>query len=444
VLDADRRMEFSPNLQKFRHSLAAQALRRLVYAWIVGDDDWPPKFVAADRGATRHIPSENVYVHLPFCETICPHCPYNTARFDTALSRDYELALLREIDDYVRRSDAVPIGSLYFGGGSPSLTPYTVAAVIEAFAPLLIESAEIAIEAYPTHASPEALEQLRRMGVNRLSLGIETLERPLLRKLGRRYTPERARESVAAAMAANFELVDVNLIFGIPGQDCDRFLAGAAELLEMGVGQISAYPLFTFDHTPAGQPRRERHYARAAAARRLRMQQGVSRLCLEAGLERTSVWSFTRHGSTAYTTVTRPDYVGFGAGAGSKSAARAAFNTFCVRAYTAAAPRAIALIHELSPHQKRADWLYWQIYNARVDAPAYVERFGRTIERDFGRLLRILCACGYLRREASSYELTESGAIQVHRMQSIFSLNGIDSVWSACRRTSWPEEVRVA
>jgi len=437
-------MEFSPNLQKLRHGLAAQVLRRLVYAWIVGDDDWPPKFVAADRRTARHIPSENVYVHLPFCETICPHCPYNTARFETALSRDYALALLREIDDYVQRSDAVPIRSLYFGGGSPSLTPRTVAAVIEAFRPLLIESAEIAIEVYPTHASPAALERFRSMGVNRLSLGIETLERSLLRKLGRRYSPDRARESVATAMAAGFELVDVNLIFGIPGQDCDRFLAGVGELLEMGVGQISAYPLFTFDHTPAGQPQRERRYARAGAGRRLAMQQGVSRVCRQAGLERTSVWSFTRQGRTAYTTVTRPDYVGFGAGAGSKSAERAAFNTFSVRAYTAAAPRAIALIHELSPRQRRADWLYWQIYNAHIDAAAYVERFGHAIEQDFGRLLRILCAFGYLRREASGYELTESGAIRVHRMQSVFSLNGIDAVWSACQRTSWPEEIRVA
>jgi coproporphyrinogen III oxidase-like Fe-S oxidoreductase len=249
---------------------------------------------------------------------------------------------------------------------------------------------------------------------------------------------------VAVAVAAGFELVDVNLIFGIPGQDCDSFLAGVDELIGMGVDQISAYPLFTFDHTLAGQPGKEHRYARASQKQRLTMQHGVAQLCRAAGLERTSVWSFTRRGHSPYTTVTRPHYVGFGAGAGSKSAQRAAFNTFSVHAYNAAAPRAIALVHELSPRQSRADWLYWQIYNARIDAPAYVALFGRTIEHDFGRLLKILCACGFLTQQADGYTLTESGAVRVHAIQSVFSLNGIDSVWSQCRRTSWPEAVRVA
>jgi oxygen-independent coproporphyrinogen-3 oxidase len=437
-------MDLSLNFQKLRHSLPANLLRRLVYSWIVGDDDWPPAFQAPASSSCAHEPSRNVYVHLPFCTTICPHCPYNAMRFDAELSSRYRNALLREIAAYVSGDNAVPVESLYIGGGTPSLTPESVAAVIDAFGALLTDSAEIAIETYPTHATPARLENFKGMGINRLSLGIETLDPRLLKKLGRRYSPEQALEAIRASTAAGFDLVDTNLIFGIPGQATDIFLEGVRECLAHGVDQVSAYPLFTFDHTAAGQPGKEQRYARAGDRQRLRMQRGVARLCLQSGFERTSVWSFTRRGVSPYTTVTRPDYIGFGAGAGSKSAHRAAFNTFSVPAYIDAAPNAVALEHKLTHRQQRADWLYWQLYNARVDRPGYVERFGHGIEHDFGNLLRILRALGYLEHDQASYTVTERGAIWIHRLQSLFSLNGIDAVWSKCRSTAWPDDVRVA
>lgn len=437
-------MELSPNLQTLRHAPPARLLRRLVYDWIVGDGGWPPAFTAADSLSACHVPSRNVYVHMPFCESICPHCPYNTMRFDPEANGRYRNALLREITTYASRADALPVKSLYIGGGTPSLTPQTVAAVIDAFGSLLDDYAEVAIEAHPTHATPSRLSDLRSMGVNRLSLGIETLDARLLKKLGRRYSPGRARAAMRIAKDAGFDLVDVNLIFGVPGQEVETFLSGVRDCLETGVDQISAYPLFTFDHTAAGKPGKEARYARASDRQRIQMQRGVSRLCHQAGLERTSVWSFTRQGVSPYTTVTRPDYIGFGAGAGSKSAERAAFNTFSVPAYVDASPNATALVHVMSPRQRRADWLYWQLYNTRVDRSAYARHFGHALEHDFGGLLRILRSIGFLVRDEAGYALTEPGAIWVHRLQSLFSLNGIDAVWTECRRTPWPDAVRIA
>lgn len=437
-------MGYSPNFQKLRHGLMANLLRRLVYFWIVGDEDWPMAFHAPDSPSCAHVPSGNIYVHLPFCETICPHCPYNTMRFDPELNPRYLDALLREISAYTNSDNAVPVESLYIGGGTPSLTPESVASVIDAFRTLLTDSAEIAIEAHPTHATAPRLEELRGIGINRISLGIETLDPKLLKRLGRRYSPEHALEAILASKAAGFDVVDINLIFGIPGQCIDRFLDGVRQCLAIGVDQISAYPLFTFDHTPAGQPGKEQRYARASDRQRLRMQQGVAYLCKQHGFERTSVWSFTKRDVSPYTTVTRPDYVGFGAGAGSKSADRIAFNTFSVPAYINAAPSAVALVRMLTGAQQSADWLYWQLYNTRIDRNAYFERFGKGVEQDFGKLLRVLRALGYLERSPASYTVTERGAIWIHRLQSLFSLNGIDAVWSKCRNTAWPDSVRVA
>ncbi len=434
-------MFHAPNLQRLRHGWAADSARRMVYGWIVGDGAWPPTFRAPAQRPVVRAPSANVYVHLPFCTTLCPHCPYNKVRFDAEQSSAYHAALLREVGAYLVRPGLPRVETLYFGGGTPTLTPQTLAATIDRFRPHLSDDAQVATEGYPSDASEDLLRDLRAMGINRISLGIEALDAALLKRLGRRYDPLQAIAAMERAKAAGFDMLDVNLIFGIPGQSPEGFLDGVRACLSAGVDQISAYPLFTFDHTPAGQPSREDLYARADERDRLAMQRGVSEICREAGFERTSVWSFTRRGLSPYTTVTRPDYIGFGAGAGSKSEQMATFNTFSVPSYVEAAPEATALVHELSPAQERADWLYWQFYNCRIDHAGYHARFGRPLDADFGPALRIMRGLGLLTRDGDSDRLTEKGAVWGHRVQSLFSLNGIDKVWTACQREPWPDAV---
>jgi oxygen-independent coproporphyrinogen-3 oxidase len=438
------RMGIRPNFQKLRQGRAASVVRRLVHRTLVGGDAWPPTFRPPSDRALRPLPSPNVYVHLPFCETFCPHCPYNKAKADLPVIAAYRGALGREIGDYMARPDALPVSSLYFGGGTPSLTPDLVTDAISKFRPLLAEDAEIAIEVHPAHATRDLLARLRSDGVNRISLGLESLEPAHLKRLGRRYSPDAALRAVEDARAEGFEMVDVNLILGIPGQTVEAFLDGVAKSLAAGADQISAYPLFTFGHTPAGQTRHADTYARADDLVRLRMQRGVSEMTRRAGFRRTSVWSYTRDGVSPYTTVTRPDYVGFGAGAGSKAGGLVLFNTFSVPAYVEATPRVTALSYRLSERERKADWLYWQVYNARIERAAYEERFGIPLEGDFGRVLRLLRLAGLLKREGCDEVLTESGAIWVHRVQSLFSLAGIDAMWTACQKDPWPGDVVLA
>jgi len=437
-------MGWTPNLQRLRHGTAAGAARHLIYHWMTGDPEWPPTFRAPVHGSPARAHSGNAYVHLPFCETICPHCPYNKIRFDGALAEAYHEALLREIGRHAEAPGRPAIRTLYFGGGTPTLTPRTLAAAIDRLTPLMTDDAEVAVEVYPADATPDLLASLRDMGVTRISLGVESRDPAVLRRLGRRYSPNGVEKALASAKNAGFEMLDVNLIFGVPGQAIDGFLDDVRFCVAAGADQISAYPLFTFDHTPAGTSRNERLFARADDGDRLRMQRGVSDFCQSAGFERTSVWSYTRTGVRPYTTVSRADYIGFGAGAGSKTPGLATFNTFSVLAYIDASPNATALQYTLSDGQQRADWLYWQIYNTRIDRSAYAARFGRPVDEDFGKVLRLLRVFGMLERGAVEDVLTDRGAIWVHRIQSMFSLNGIDAVWTACKREAWPQAVAVA
>jgi menaquinone C8-methyltransferase len=422
-----------------RHLAPARWGRALLSRALGGREAWPLVFRAPDPGA--ELPqgtSANVYVHLPFCEHLCPHCPYNRVIFQSGMVRDYGRALERELAAYLRRGDAPPVRTLYFGGGTPSLTPALIERIVTMVRPHLARDAEIGVEVHPRDAKPSLLGRLRGTGVNRVSLGIETLRPDLLRWLGRHYTPAEGLEAISRAQRHGFEFVDVNLIHGIPGQRADEAIADAERVAGLGVDQVSAYPLFGFAHTPFG---RRGGVGPTTDGERLRAQRGVSRVCRAAGLERTSVWSFTRAGMSPYSTVTHEDYVGFGAGAGTKVGGVFWFNTFSILEYNACLEPRPALVLRVGERLRRLHWLYWAIYGTHIKSERYRALFGQPIERDFGRLLLTLQLAGFARRDATGWEVTERGAIWVHRLQSLFSLSYIDELWMRCRHEAWPQEV---
>lgn len=431
--------DISINYLKLRHGAPARLLRQCISRWLAGPEAWPLVFRAPSSGnEALQGASSNLYVHLPFCQRICPHCPYNRVLLDAGLVTAYGLALERELAAYLERPGLPSIRTLYFGGGTPSRTPELIERAMTMIGPRLMANAEVGVEVHPADASPALLARLRNAGVNRISLGIETLLPNLLRKLGRRYTPEQALEAVRATCASGFDFVDVNLIHGIPGQRAADAIADAQRCVALGVDQISAYPLFSFAYTPLG---RSTHIRSSGERERLRAQKGVSRVCREGGLQRTSVWSFTRPGLSPYSTVTHEDYIGFGAGAGSKVAGTFSFNTFSVRAYADCVTPRPALILQAGDRLRRLHWLYWAIYRTRVDASRYEELFNRSIARDFGLLLGLLNAANLARRDTDGWTITEAGAIWIHRLQTLFSLTYIDDMWRRCQSEPWPQEV---
>ena len=422
-----------------RHLAPARWLRARVSRVLGGREAWPLVFRAphAASGFPQGT-SGNLYVHLPFCQHLCPHCPYNRITFQSGMVRDYGRALERELTAYLARADAPPVRTLYFGGGTPSLTPELIELVIALARSHLVHGAEVGVEVHPRDADPALLARLRVAGVNRISLGIETLRPDLLKSLGRHYTPEQGLQAIRSAQRGGFDFVDVNLIHGIPGQRADEAIADAERIVALGVDQISAYPLFGFAHTPLG---RRGGVGPASDRERLRAQRGVSRVCRAAGLARTSVWSFTRAGLSPYSTVTHEDYVGFGAGAGSKVGGVFWFNTFSIPEYNACLEPRPALVLHVGERLRRLHWLYWAIYGTHITSERYRTLFGKPIERDFGRLLWAMRMAGLARHDATGWKITERGAVWVHRLQSLFSLSYIDELWTRCRHEAWPTEV---
>ena len=186
-----------------------------------------------------------LYVHWPFCVSKCPYCDFNShvrERVDQAAWRD---ALLADLRHEAGLLPGRTVGSIFFGGGTPSLMPpETVAAVIAEADALwgLADDVEITLEANPNSVEVANFADLAAAGVNRVSIGVQSFDAEVLEFLGRAHSEDEARRAIAAAQSC-FDRVSFDLIYARPGQSLaawERELAGA---LAFGTGHLSLYQL---------------------------------------------------------------------------------------------------------------------------------------------------------------------------------------------------------
>ncbi|HLQ22261.1 MAG TPA: radical SAM family heme chaperone HemW [Gemmatimonadales bacterium] len=189
-----------------------------------------------------------VYLHLPFCVERCGYCSFNTAPYTPQAMDRFLAALLGEIDLVARApwSRSITVRSVFVGGGTPSLaTPEAMAAILARLgARFAVEpGAEVTVECNPESVSCERLAGYRRAGVNRISLGVQSLDDRILPTLGRLHSAREAREAFDAARAAGFDNISADLIYGLPELDTDTWETTVREVIEWEPDHLSAYAL---------------------------------------------------------------------------------------------------------------------------------------------------------------------------------------------------------
>lgn len=204
--------------------------------------------------------SAGVYIHIPFCAGKCPYCDFYSVNFEQDLKDKYIAALCREIKKTPGRPK---IDTVYFGGGTPSLLTgedfkLLLSAVSEAFE--LSPASEITAELNAGDCSEEYLHSLLCAGINRASIGIQSLSNEGLRLLGRRHSAEQAKAAIKNARLAGFKNVSADLMMALPNQKPEDAAADAAGIAELGAEHISVYILKIsegtpfYKSTPAGLP----------------------------------------------------------------------------------------------------------------------------------------------------------------------------------------------
>ena len=198
-----------------------------------------------------------LYLHVPFCSSICPYCDFSVMsavsparqRFATRLAEEVSLAA-------PAWRDPRPFDTVYFGGGTPSqLPPEDLARVLEACRTHLAFSPPapwVFLEANPEDVTPEACAAWRELGVRTLSLGVQSFSDEALRFLGRRHTGGQARAAVATALAAGFDTVSIDLIFGLRGQTAKEWGLDLATAVSLEPQHLSCYQLTIHPRTRFG------------------------------------------------------------------------------------------------------------------------------------------------------------------------------------------------
>jgi oxygen-independent coproporphyrinogen-3 oxidase len=192
-----------------------------------------------------------IYVHVPFCASRCGYCDFNTytpGELDGTAQESYVDSVLAELALATRVLDgaAPAVQTVFIGGGTPTLlAPEDLARLLDgidqAFG--LAPDAEITTEANPESVTPASLQALRRAGFTRISLGMQSVAPHVLALLDRRHTPGRATQAAEQARAAGFAHVNLDLIYGVPGERPENFVASLDAAVAAGVDHVSAYAL---------------------------------------------------------------------------------------------------------------------------------------------------------------------------------------------------------
>jgi oxygen-independent coproporphyrinogen-3 oxidase len=343
-----------------------------------------------------------IYIHIPYCRTVCPYCDFVRKGISGKVPESYMQALCSEITAFEGGDEA---GSVFIGGGTPSLidTDHLEALLETLRARFQLGDAEITLEANPDDVSAEGLRRWRGMGINRISLGVQSFDDRVLQWLGRRHDARKAIEACEAVSAA-FSNWNLDLIFGAKPSDAWR--ATLDQCLALSPPHVAAYGL-TYE---AGTPFETRApdaldedevlslFRETEAALSAYEHYEISNFA-KAGLE-------SRHNLIYWH---NEAYAGFGTAAYSFIKGVRARNLIDTQDYVKRPGEKVESL-SLSPHEVRIETLIQHFrLQAGLNKASYTRRFRRSLDADFGEVLGTLIKRGLLVEDEFSIRPTEKG-----------------------------------
>ncbi|SHI75743.1 coproporphyrinogen-III oxidase family protein [Parasporobacterium paucivorans] len=390
----------------------------------------------ANKLEFEKLESLGLYVHIPFCRSLCSFCPYCKEVYNKEKADRYKRALLKEIDLACRfLRDKKNVISLYFGGGTPALMIDDLKDIIAKLEEFFVIQEGIGVELHPSDITEETLRKLQSAGVTMVSLGIQSFHEECLNKLGR--TGSRFIEKLQLVKSYGFEVIDVDLIFAIPGQT-DKILADDINAaFSNGATQVSTYPFIDFTFA-------DNKYKPMPEKIKKRMLENLAQYCHSINLERTSVWTFAQQGTKKYSSVTRDTFLGFGVSATTLLRTTFKINTFSIEEYISRVeadrlPTSLTL--SFTKRQRASYYLFWGAYSMRINKEGFKKIIGTELEKMYGMEIFIARRLGYLRKKGDSYELTDKAILLYHHIEQVYTTAYIDKMWNVSRLQAFPDKI---
>lgn len=391
--------------------------------------------------------SPGLYLHVPFCKNLCPYCPYNRVEYSESLFATYERAVKQEINLYSSRLRGRSFTSLYIGGGTPTVNWQGLLSILHHLRERIGHVKAICVELHPGNMDADCLSALKEAKVTMLSIGVESTSDDLLEQIKRSHNGPTGIAAVRRALEMGFESLNVDLLFALPGQTLAEWQADVRTIVDLGIDQLSTYPLFSFPYSDLGKTKGIRRVERPPHHVIRAMLAFTDEYCEKRGLHRCAVWSWLKPGKSKFSSITRHHYIGFGPSAASMTGSDFYVNTFDVDAYASKLPaeRPIAVSLPVNRRLEMAYWLYWRVYELKISDSEFRRVFGNqaSLDVEFKHVLHPLICMKLLERADDGYRVTNSGAYWIHRLQNEYSLSYINHLWGTCRKEPWPNEVRL-
>jgi oxygen-independent coproporphyrinogen-3 oxidase len=381
--------------------------------------------------------SAALYVHFPYCVSICSYCDFDRQATGFASIPRYVASVAAEIQMQRRR----PIHSIFFGGGTPSLmTGEQVASILSAAAGQfeLMPGAEITLEANPGECTVERLSAFRDAGVNRLSIGVQSLDDETLLRLSRRHTADEARAAVAAARSARFENVSLDFMLGLAGMTVESWRTTLDAAVALGLEHLSCYILTVDERVPMGREVERGRLVLPSDDEVAEQYLAISPRLAAAGFEQYEVSNWAQSGRQSRHNLTYwrdEPYIGIGAGAAGWVDGVRTKNSPSPRRYMAS----VAAGHVERVEEERTD-RFTRLGDALalglrlregIDLDALAARIGVDVRGAIGRELDDLVAAGCLEWHGRHLRVTGSSILVTSEL-----LARIESALAEWRRRS--------
>jgi oxygen-independent coproporphyrinogen-3 oxidase len=357
-------------------------------------------------------PTVGVYIHIPFCQSICPYCDFDRQAHGFERIPRYVEAVVQDI----RRAPPHTAHSVFFGGGTPSLlSAEQVQAILDACRDSigLDGEAEITLEANPGDLTVELVEGYAAAGVNRVSLGVQSFDDAVLEMLGRRHDAHEAREAFRIIRAGGVHNASLDLMYGLPGMKLADWQRTLDSALELEPDHLSCYLLTVDERVPMGRDVRAGRLTLPADEQAEAQYRHTLERLQYAGFDHYEIsnWSLpgrsSRHNLTYW--LDQP-YLAFGSGAAGSYDGRRWKNHPSPDRYmeSVAAGRAARLEDEqIDPETRLIDFVSLQLRLRRgLSRSDFRGRFGRSIEESLGAELESLVNEGVLENDGDYLRVT--------------------------------------
>ncbi|MBR5874463.1 MAG: radical SAM protein [Oscillospiraceae bacterium] len=386
----------------------------------------------------KYCDNLGLYVHIPFCKSICNFCPYCKEIYNKDKCDKYIDSLIKEIhlvgSGYTEKKK---VTSLYFGGGTPALAADRIKEIIDALNEHFIIIEGIGVELHPDNVTIPTLEKLKEAGVTKLSIGIQSFQDKYQNILGRKTVDENKLYDVLSQV--KFETISMDFIFALPQQTYDDLKKDIETAFSHGANHIAIYPFIDFTFTKSTVKSIDKREKR-------KLLDKITNYCLDQGYERSSIWTFASEKQAGYSSMTRDNFLGFGCSATTLLKDQFKINTFSTDEYCNRIDNhnlATSLTIRFTERQRMVYYLFWTAYSTQVDEKDFEKFFGKKLKKMYGLEILVAKLLGFVTEENGIYKMTLKGAFYYHYYENFYTLSYIDKMWGIMREHAFPEKIEL-